>query len=218
MKSLLPRIILFLLCLVPVAFSQDTPSPAGVHQHDGFFLRLVPGGGSSQFSMIIPDDKLSPEDQGKDFLSFTGGFTTASTIQIGGAVTENLIIYGETGGMFILSPTVKIFDEEMSNPGSVWVYSGGVGPGISYYFMPANVYVSGSVLANIAIAAFNGGSEGSKVGFGFHFVAGKEWWTGEQWGLGLAGYYRYGSQMNDGVDYITMSGSSFGILFSATFN
>lgn len=117
-----------------------------------------------------------------------------------------------------MGPTIKTFDQEVTNPGSAWVYSGGVGPGITYYFMPANVYVSGSALASLSVMALQGSTEGSKIGFGLHFLAGKEWWTGEQWGLGLAAYYRYGSQKNDNLDFVTMSGSSYGLVFSATLN
>ncbi len=219
MKSLILTIIMSLFFFAPVLFGQNNSMPAGVHQHDGFFLRIVPGGGSSQFFATAPDDKiLLPQNRGKDVLSFSGGFTVANTIQIGGAVADNLIIYGESGGVFMAGPTVKNYDQEVNNPGTVWVYFGGVGPGMAYYFMPANVYVSGAILANIAVMTVQGSSEGSKIGFGFHLIAGKEWWTGEQWGLGVAAFFRYGTQKNDDIDFLTMSGSSFGLLFSATLN
>jgi hypothetical protein len=218
MKSVLPKILALLFLSTPLVFSQNDPGPEGVRQHDGFFLRLVPGGGSSRFFMTAPDDKLQQQYKGKDVLSLSDGFTAANSIQIGGAVAENLIIYGESGGVLMASPTVKAYEEELSNPGSVWVYFGGVGPGITYYFMPANVYISGTILANVAVMSVQGSAEGSKIGLGCHFIAGKEWWAGEQWGLGVAAYFRYGTQENDDVDWLTMSGTSFGLLFSATFN
>jgi hypothetical protein len=216
----------FLLKLIPLAFlftntvfSQSIPLPNGVHQHDGFFLRLVPGFGYSQISLSLPDDMVPEQFKGKDAFSFLGGLTVANSIQIGGAVSDNVIIFGESGGVIVTNPSMKVFDEEVDVTGDVSILFGGVGPGITYYFMPTNIYISVTILAHIANVSVEGSKlADSNLGFGFNFMAGKEWWAGEQWGLGISLYFRYGSQSDQDVEDLTISGYSFGALFSATFN
>lgn len=203
MKSQLQNCIMLLFLLAPVMFCQNSPLPNGVHKHDGFFLRLVPGFGYSQISI--------------DDISFSGGFTFANTIQIGGTVSDNLIIFGDIGGVNVFNPSVKVNDEEVDNPGDVRIVFGGVGPGITYYFMPENIYIAASILLHFEEFYLEDLSGiDARDGFGFNLMVGKEWWVGEQWGLGVSLYLRYGSQ-SDSKD-LTISSYSFGALFSVTFN
>lgn len=219
MKNFLLKIIPALLLSTNYLFSQSVPLPNGIKTHDGFFLRLTPGFGYTNVSESVPDDMLSQQNKGKDILTFSGGFTAANTIQIGGAVSENLIIFGESGGVLVTNPSVKAFEEEVENPGDVQILLGGIGPGVTYYFMPSNIYLSATILASIASVNIEGADvQKSNIGFGFNFIAGKEWWAGEQWGLGVSLYFRYGSQTDQDVEDITISGYSFGALFTATFN
>ncbi|MBE0572341.1 MAG: hypothetical protein IH618_12430 [Ignavibacteriaceae bacterium] len=219
MKSQLMKLVTCAFLFASAIFCQNVPLPNGVETHDGFFLRLVPGFGYSNVSETVPDDMLSEQNKGKDILTFSGGFTVANAIQIGGAVSENIIIYGESGGAVMMNPSVKVYEEEVENPGDVLVYLGGIGPGITYYFMPSNIYLSATILASIAMVNIEGDeTQNSNIGFGFNFMVGKEWWAGEQWGLGISLYFRYGSQTDQDIEDITISGYSFGALFSATFN
>jgi hypothetical protein len=222
MNNFLLKIIPFVFLFITYLYSQSIPLPNGVQTHDGFFLRITPGSGYSQVSINVSNEEIVPDMyKGKDFITFTG-FSVDNCIQIGGAVSDNLIIYGESGGIYTFNPSIKVWDEEVENPEDFLVGFGGVGPGVTYYFMPANVYLSLTLLADVAIFKSEGESHSSDVGFGFNFMAGKEWWAGEQWGLGISIYFRYGSQPDLGepgdVDDLTISGYSFGALFSATFN
>ena len=80
-------------------------------------------------------------------------------------------------------------------------------------FMPANIYISASILAHIANVDLEDTilDSDSNIGFGFNFMAGKEWWAGEQWGLGVSLYFRYGSQTDKDVEDRTISGYSLGL-------
>ena len=219
MKSLLQKLAMCLLLFAPIMFCQNSPVPNGLHQHDGFFLRIVPGFGYSQISLSLPDDMVSEQFKGKDAFSFSGGLTVANSIQIGGAVSDNVIIFGESGGVIVTNPNMNVFDEEVDVTGDLSILFGGIGPGITYYFMPANIYISVTILAHIATVRLESAKlADSNIGFGFNFMAGKEWWAGEQWGLGISLYFRYGSQSDQDVEDMTISGYSFGALFSATFN
>ncbi len=218
MKSHLLKLVICILFFAPLIPCQQAPLPDGVNQHDGFFLRLLPGFGYTQVSETLPDNMLPETYKGKDFLSFSGGIPIANTIQIGGTVSPNLIIFGESGGVIITNPSVKSFDQEIENPGDVTVLIGGVGPGITYYFMPSNIYLSATILAHIANISVQGATQKSDIGFGFNFMAGKEWWAGEQWGVGVSLYFRYGSQTDKDLTDLTISGYSVGALFTATLN
>lgn len=222
MKSQLLKLFVCALLVAPLIYCQNSPLPNGVQTHDGFFLRLVPAVGYSQVTINYSNEEWLPDMyQGKDFINFTG-FSVGNSIQIGGAVSENLIIFGESGGVYAINPSIKVFDNEVDNTEDFLVGFGGFGPGVTYYFMPANVYLSVTILADVAIFKSGGETSRSDMGYGFNFMAGKEWWSGEQWGLGISLYFRYGSQTDMGEsgdqDDLTISGYSFGALFSATFN
>jgi hypothetical protein len=89
-----------------------------------------------------------------------------------------------------------------------------MGGGVTYYIVPANVYLSGSLGLGWLSATENVESD---VGFGLDITLGKEWWVGGSWGLGLAGAFGYHS-VPDGVVDANWSGASFGLRFSATLN
>jgi hypothetical protein len=218
MKSQLLKLFVCALLNAPAIFCQNAPLPNGVHTHDGFFLRITPGFGYTTVSETLPDDMMPEEYKGKDLITFSG-FSVANTYQIGGTVSEDLIIFGESGVAFIISPTVQVFEEDVETNINYLILLGGVGPGITYYFNHANIYLSASVLANYAwVFSDVYTTQESNIGFGFNFMVGKEWWAGEQWGLGVSLYIRYGSQTDKDLEDLTISGYSFGALFSATLN
>ena len=55
----------------------------------------------------------------------------------------------------------------------------------------------------------------SEYGIGFNAMVGKEWWVGEDWGIGATGYLSYGTMKDK--DY-TINYFYVGVLFSATYN
>jgi hypothetical protein len=195
--------------LVQSSEQENKAITSGVHQHDGFFIRLTPGLGYANFTEEI---------DGTDFLEFSG-LSYSSRLQIGGAVSDNVIIYGELGGIIFLSPSMKLLGEEVDDP-DVTLNISGFGAGISYYIMPANVYFALSLLVT-GVASESGGTKAnSEFGFGFNLMAGKEWWVGEQWGLGIAGFMHY-SSMNDQEFYgetPSISNIGYGLIFSITYN
>lgn len=93
-----------------------------------------------------------------------------------------------------------------------------LGAGVTYYFMPINVFVGGSIgpsIMSIEASGFEGSRSDSDVGFGMRFEAGKEWWVSENWGLGLSGELQYSYvKFNE----VPVNSVYFGIMFSATYN
>ena len=184
---------------------------AGERDHSGgFFLRLAAGGGVAD-----------TENSGLP-LDFSG-LGGELDIAIGGVVAENLALHGTVFGWLISDPDVEgeVITSDSKRRSISGTASGdldmtAVGGGITYYFMPVNIYLSGSV----GVGSLNGGGDisgESDNGFAGMVTAGKEWWVSNRWGLGVAGVFGFHSFPEPGVRE-NWSGWNLAVMFSATFN
>ena len=201
------RLALVCLVLLALAGSALAPTPALAGEprtHDGFFLRLSGGVGSASTSI---------SESGSEFK--LSGMSGDVNLAIGGIVSTNLALHGTLFGWTVSDPSAKINGSDAGTvDGSVEMVA--FAGGITYYFMPANIYLSPSV--GIATLSFDGDSDGSSdTGFAMDITLGKEWWVGNSWGLGIAGAFGYHSIPDGGVD-LTWSGPSFALRFTATLN
>jgi hypothetical protein len=147
---------------VPVVVAPDPE----YHHHLGFFLRFDLGT-ALVWAKGTGSGAVDPSAAGAGFL-----------VALGGALTEDLILFGELS-------TREANSTDSSSGFSVErsVSVGGPGAGLSYYFMPHNVYVSGAlILPTLSLAS----SDVTKLGLGLDAAVGKEWWVSSNWGLGLA--------------------------------
>lgn len=178
--------------------------------HRGFFLRMHLGLG--YLNSAVKDSTTD--------LALSGMAGTFS-IALGGSVSPGFALFGEVVDSVAVEPTVKnngVGDTaKNTNYGHV-----GVGFGASYYFLPANFYLSATALmARLTIQTASGGASltgNSDWGPGLKLQAGKEWWVSGTWGLGVAAMLMAGSNPAGGG-----SGSKFGtlsgaVVFSATYN
>jgi len=178
--------------------------------HDGFFLRLSAGGGHASST-------LSPEG-GEIELSGPAGDIN---IAVGGVVAPNLAIHGTLWGWSVSDPdadiTVSGFGSGSGSLSGTFTMSA-IGVGVTSYIMPANLYVSGSVgVARLNLDLDGLGDGNSDTGFALDVTLGKEWWVGNNWGLGVAGDFTYHSIPDPDVSE-NWSGPGFGIRFTATMN
>jgi hypothetical protein len=99
---------------------------------------------------------------------------------------------------------------------------GMLGIGASYYFMPLNIYVGGTL--GIGAASFTDSSNhsaSSRAGFAIELDCGKEWWVSDNWGLGVALRLSHASVPPGDIQPNSPSqlgATGFGVLFSATYN
>lgn len=192
-----------------VAQEQET---AGFHQHDGFFLRMHGGVGSGK---IVEEDILGSD------MTFSG-MAGVFRFQIGGSVANNLVLFGEIGAFVLSDPDLE-WGTASGKMEGVDLSISDFGAGLSYYFMPSNVYLSGTVTISrdkIEIEELKR-SASTQSGVGFYFSVGKEWWVSADWGLGVAGFM-YFSQTTDkdesaNKEY-TVKNTVFGLVFSATYH
>lgn len=213
---------------VPATAAQPPPAPgagyaaqtpAGApdpyrHGHDGFFLRLSIGPGHLSTSADASMD-----------LSVSGGGIGLS-VAIGGAIARNLVLYGDLYGTGAPRPNVRIGDDEAGASEDVSLSFGGLGIGVAYFLMPANVYLSASL--GLVTASLESDAETFtdevKAGPGVNVMIGKEFWVGDELGIGFAGQLQLGSSSGSVIfdpgtsEEVTLGTFGAGVHFSATYN
>jgi hypothetical protein len=186
----------------PVSSSAGT----GYQEHDGFYLRLTLGAGYGHMKNTYT---------GTD-MAFKGPAGTLG-LALGGAVSPNLIVYGELYGMGLNKPTFAVNGHESEMDGGV--SAGGIGAGLAYYVQPINLYFSGTFLLESFTRKYNKTDTtlDSDSGVGGMLSVGKEWWVSDNWGLGVAAQFHMASIKEKDID-TRWTVTSFAIACSATFN
>lgn len=182
-------------------------------QHKGFFLSLSAGPVFGPISMNSNQD-------GEYDMTGTGA---SFDVKIGGAIQENLILHATLYGSSLLGPKLTTKGGQIfKTSNNLTVGESLFAAGLTYYFMPHNIFVSGS--AGLATFSVDNRDQNSNTttdnGFGFQLKAGKEWWISRRWGLGVSGTYGRSSVNNrpDNTLVEKMTSNRFGISFNATFN
>jgi hypothetical protein len=175
------------------------------HRHLGFYLRLDAGLGGF-------DSELNTQDQ-----SVHGGAGSFG-VAIGGALTENLILAGHLFGLGSSNPDVTVGGASFTTSRTT-VGLGGAGAELTYYFMPINLYLSGTLGFTRLYTTIDGNDSQSQLGAALELAVGKEWWVSPHWGLGVAGQlYLSGNKDNTSASSPTWGTGAFVIAFSATYN
>ena len=203
-QSLLTALFFGSLFVLPATVAAGEP-----RTHDGFFLRLSLGGGTA---------KTSVEDATGE-IELDGGAGDVN-IAIGGVIAPNLALHGTLWGWSLTDPDASITIAGVgSGSGKLDgdVTLGAVGGGLTYYVMPVNLYLSGSIgFGSIQLDSRQVDAE-TDTGVVVDLTVGKEWWVGNSWGLGVAGGFSYHSVPDGDIDE-NWSGTSFALRFSATLN
>jgi hypothetical protein len=192
------------LPLLSLLIATSAGASGAARTHDGFFLRLQGGVGGTSAS--------------QDELTLKGG-SGALNVEIGGALTENFILYGKLFGTGTPDPDLEVGDITFEgNNSDLSLNFGALGAGVSYYFMPVNLYVSGAVsLTSLGLTEDGDEVGDTGQGLGLHLGVGKEWWVSDQWGLGLGAELAL-SRVNGAENTDDWGVGSVVLLFSATFN
>lgn len=201
------KFILILVCAVAAGSLFCDRAHAEAYVHDGFFLRLAPG---------FAWNATSEEAGGNSYK--LSGMSGLFNFGIGGAVAQDLILHLDLSGVSTSNPKVTINGNNVSSNVSSATTSM-VGIGMTYYF-PANFYLTGAVGMAQSSNESNGTTYKTDNGYGINLMAGKEWWVSDDWGLGIAGQFLYTSCPDKTVagSRPDVKSSSFGLMFSATYN
>ena len=211
----------WLVMIMLGALIAATTASAGPRDHvDGFFLRLSTGFGAGNTS-ISNLGMMTPDGQPVDKFEFSGAATDIN-IAIGGIIAPNLALHGTLFGWIASDPDFKIDGAKIEKL-SGDIMATGFGVGLTYYFMPANIYLSasggpGSFEIDGRLRELGTDLNGeTDTGVFLDFTIGKEWWVGDKWGLGVAGGLQYHSFGDSDINE-NWSGTSYTIRFTATMN
>jgi hypothetical protein len=206
-------ILLLSFCLMASNFqSVYAQSNRDKHQqHTGFYLSMGLG---PAFGTIT-------SDMGHELIDMSGTGVKFD-FKIGGAVKENLILHGTMISTMLSGPSVKSSYGGTGKAGDNISITENmlIGGGLTYYIMPSNLFLSGSLgLGNYSITDTDNSSVNGTTnsGFSMQLKVGKEWWVSRRWGLGIA--LTYGKTFVDNTaGNEKLNSNRFGILFNATLN
>lgn len=203
------------------AAGERTPD-AGARVHDGFFLRFKVGIGAG--GTRYEERLVEPEVSDVTTRGLSGNFELA----IGGSLVENLAIHGNllVQAMGSNKQIDGVDDHRYDRISTSMLILGG---GATYYFMPANLFLT-LVLGTGGLLEARYVDESDSVprnevrsgaGFGSSLSIGKEWWIGRmgEWGLGadITGTF-ITAPVRIGELSTRFLGNSISLNFSATFN
>jgi hypothetical protein len=199
-----------LFCAVLIALpaaSQVTPPPPGFHEHDGFFLSLSAG-----------PTYASIDNEASSLKLVYSGWGAGFDVRIGGTVAPNFMLSGDLMGWVLENPKVDVSGYGSGSLQNTSFLQSTIGVGVTYYFMPVNMFLAGTVgFAGFSLDA-NGQTANTDKGLGLYLKVGKDWWVGPDWALGIAGSFGWSSVKNSaGTVSETLSGYSVGIQFNATY-
>lgn len=184
------------------------------HTHDGFFLNLALGFGYQGFTYDANKSRYDMEAK---------GVSTELDIKLGGRIATNTLLHATILGVTNTSE-IEIKTKGGSKVGSSSDKSENLsmlGVGLTYY-LPENIFISGSVgFANFNLQdntdEENNIEGATENGIGVQIAAGKEWWVSDNWGLGVSVAFTYGAA-DDKDDMGEASAYGINVMFSATFN
>ncbi len=159
---------------------------------------------------------ISTDDNGG--LKISGGSAIAAGLSIGKTVRQNLVLSFEYWNSTVTGPTLKMGTLEVDTKDNVVVKAGGVGFGLTKYFMPGNSYMAAAFLLpkmNMDDAT-TGTSAETKTGTALQLTAGKEWWLLRGLSIGAAGQLVFGSMKDEGTNPAKFSLSTLGFQLSVT--
>lgn len=216
---------LFIFCIFIIsAFclkaQEFTTAPRGYHQHDGFYLSMNAGPVFGKIS-----DKLGTGfAPGNIDFSGNGGILD---FKIGWAIQENLILHAALISNGMVGPNVETRDvygntNHVKQPDTFGIGEAMYGVGFTRYFMPSNVFVSGTFGVggfSIVDEKDKSNSGNTDKGFSMQLKVGKEWWIAKNWGIGFGISYGKTNVTNEfnGMSE-ELSSNRLGILFNTTFN
>jgi hypothetical protein len=201
--------LLLVLAAVCVCATHAAAVAGEPRTHDGLFVRVSAGAGAAHSGL---DDPAAEFD--------LSGAVTDLNLAIGRIVAPNLAVHGTLWGWSMADPDADVTLTGFgSTSGSLsgTVVMSGIGGGVTWYLMPANLYLSGSLSLgrlNLDASQLQGDTD---RGVALDLSAGKEWWVGGAWGLGLAGGFTFHSFPDPAYER-NWTGTSYSVRVSATYN
>lgn len=207
------RIIIFIVALtISFSLAGQSDQERGHSPKSGLFLSMSIG----PSYMSINDDITGTIYDNMKFK----GIGVVFDAQLGAVLKEGFILHGDlisisSGSVDVTIDGVEVGTMEGENSIGMMMFGGGA----TYYFMPQNIFISGTLgLGGFSITTGDD-TVTTQKGFGLFCKIGKEWYVSRNWDLGFNFSFNY-TNVNNNVETISekLSGFSAGIGFNATFN
>jgi hypothetical protein len=192
--------------------ASSSSSDGSVLTHEGFMLRMS-GGLAMLGAGIEPEQNVEVG---------AGGIGQTLSLSLGGYIVPNLALHADLLGASAEHGVTNVGAEDDGSTVHTERFAmGGVGLGLTYYVMPYNLSLTGSLLlAQMSIQPEEGPSfETDYVVLGKLGIA-KQWAVSEYWGLGLGASALFGAGQGDdseGEDFDTGVGG-FSVDLVATYD
>jgi hypothetical protein len=174
------------------------------HRHLGAFIRPDLGLG-----YLITSASQGGVDANLRGLAGTFGFAA------GGALSEDSILAFHVWDAVVSDPTYSGGGSSGTTSGTLALY--GFGPEYTMY-SKENYYFSISPSLTRMSASSSSGSSATNWGLGLRAAVGREWWTGDHWGLGVGGHLSMSLNQDSGSNGPIWTTWAFTVAFSATYN
>jgi hypothetical protein len=147
-------------------------------------------------------------------------------VDVGAGITDALTVQARLGQTLIFSPQLKVDGEEQELDEGRNVSATLFGAGLTYHFMPLNMYVT--AIGGLSELRITDGQnpelydpDDPTLGFGLNLDVGKEWWVVPQTGIGVAGRFVWATGgAETAIDNREVKSDrnlmAFGVLFSVT--
>jgi hypothetical protein len=184
--------------------------PPDAYRHDGFFMRGTIGVGA-----IFFDEDYGSGRTELDYASLSLG------LDIGGAPVENFIIHGR---LAIATASEVELDDPSPNSApydNVDLTAVMLGPAVTYYVMPVNVYVTAAVGAAAIVVGDSTDGDDSNYGgggYGLGLDVGWEGWGAPQAGVGGALRLQYMSASHEAESSLLTDSDLQHLLIGAVFS
>ena len=185
-----------LAAAAPAHAAQPPPGDVGpVHRGFYFNTDVGPAAGRYNFS--------GPRDSGD-----AHGWAANIDLRFGYALTGHLIVSADlTGSATANNPDTTLDGRSVHASSDYYFGSSAVAVGLTWYW-DDNLFLGGNVGAGRVVLHFSNPNTSidSNTGFAAQLRFGKEWWVGDNWGLGIVGGVSYVSAGADSNLGVTRSG------------
>jgi hypothetical protein len=112
-------------------------------------------------------------------------------MRIGGAIKQDWILTADLMNKSISSPEISMNDSNYTTNDNVSMDEVSYGIGLTHYFMPFNIYAGVTLGTGTFVLTYTDPESDevtktrSEYGFSWMFRAGKSWYLGRKWGLGV---------------------------------
>jgi hypothetical protein len=181
-------------------------------------LRLSIGVGGSA---IFGDGHAA---RGVDDVELTA-FGIGTSVGIGAALVPNLILNLDFVYASFFDSDLEVDGEDRGDSSHADPRLGvgedqqllGLGIGMTYYFMPLNLYLAGSLgIGRVTFEDHDGDRGASDWGLAGNLMVGKEWWVDGDWGIGVAAQFLL--LWVDDEFLGDVNAYALSLMFSATYN